>query len=333
METRGNYVLIGLFAVCVVVAAFGFVFWFHNIGGTAKRTTYIVQFDRSASGLRQGSSVLFNGIRMGEVMKLTLNPADPHQVLATIEMDVKAPLRTDTAVGLDFQGLTGIASIALTGGSVSAPPLVSVDGSPPVLVADPSGSQDVTRAAREVLKRIDDLLAENAPTIATTLKNVEAFSATLAANTQRVDNILAGIENLTGGADGKGDIQEAARSLKTLADNLDKRTDDISAGINKFTAVGAKELEAVSISARRTMGEVEKAVKNFDANPSRILWGGGGSSNSTSSATPNPSPKPVAAARPAATPKPVATSTNNAKPDATNGSHAKPIARSIATSQ
>src|SRR6186997_1833391 len=115
METKANYVLIGLFALSVVVAAFGFVFWFNNIGGTAKRSSYLVRFDGSAAGLRAGSAVLFNGIRMGEVMKIIVNPDDPHQVLATIEIDVKAPIRTDTMVGLDFQGLTGIASIAMTG--------------------------------------------------------------------------------------------------------------------------------------------------------------------------------------------------------------------------
>jgi phospholipid/cholesterol/gamma-HCH transport system substrate-binding protein len=348
METKGNYVLIGLFALCVVVAAFGFVFWFHNIGGTAKRNSYVVRFDGSAAGLRAGSAVLFNGIRMGEVKKVVVNPDDPHQVLAYVEIDVKAPIRTDTAVGLDFQGLTGIASIAMTGGSKEAPPFVTTFSEPPMLLADASASQDVTRAARDVLKRIDAQLAEGG-SLYNTFKNVETFSETLANNSKRIDNILAGLENLSGGSDGAGDIQEAARSLKTLADNLDKRTDDISAGINKFTAVGAKELENVGYSARRTMGEIEKAVKNFDANPSRILWGGSSNSSSSSSSNPNTNTntntntKPIATSKPIATPtnnaKPIATPTNNAKPSATPSSNAKPVAtsssnaKSMATSQ
>ena len=290
METKGNYVLIGLFALCVVVAAFGFVFWFHNIGGTAKRDTYLVRFDGSAAGLRAGSAVLFNGIRMGEVMKVIVNPDDPHQVLATVEIDKRAPIRTDTAVGLDFQGLTGISSIALTGGSKEAPRFApTFGGDPPMLIADASAGQDVTRAARDVLRRIDMQLAENG-SLYNTFKNIETFSQALADNSKRVDNILAGIENLTGGADGNGDLQEAARSLKTLADNLDKRIDGISTGINKFTAVGAKELETVGYSARRTLGEIEKAVKNFDANPSRIMFGGSG--NNTNANT-NPNNRPT----------------------------------------
>lgn len=275
METKGNYVLIGLFAVSVVVSAFAFVFWFHNIGGTAKRTTYLVRFEGSAGGLRNGSTVLFNGIRIGEVMKVAVDPTDPHRVLATVEVDVKAPIRTDTAVGLEFQGLTGIASIALTGGSPDAPPFARFPDEPPMLVADQSGSQDVMRVARDVMKRIDGLLAENG-TLYTTFKNVEAFTQTLADNRQRVENILAGLENLSGGPDGKGDIQEAARSIRLLADNLDKRTADITVGINRFSATGARELEAFAGEARRTLSEIDRAVKNLDRNPSRLLFGGSG---------------------------------------------------------
>lgn len=277
METKGNYVLIGLFAVSVVAAAFAFVFWFHNIGGTAKRTTYMVRFDRSAGGLRPGSTVLFNGIRIGEVTKVLVDPADPGRVLANIEVDVKSPIRTDTAVGLDFQGLTGIASIALTGGSPTAPPFARFADEPPMLIADLSGSQDVMRVARDVMKRVDDLLAENG-TLYTTFKNVEAFTQTLADNKGRVDNILAGLENLSGGPDGQGDIQEAARSIKQLADNVDKRTAEITVGINKMTATGAREIAAFGGEARRTLGEIDRAVKNLDRNPSRLLFGGPGNS-------------------------------------------------------
>jgi phospholipid/cholesterol/gamma-HCH transport system substrate-binding protein len=297
METKGNHVLIGLFAVCVVAAAFAFVFWFHNISGTSKRVSYLVRFDGAAPGLRPGSAVLFNGIRMGEVTKLTLNPDDPHQVLATIEIDARAPVRTDTAVGLDFQGLTGIASVSLTGGSKNAPVFARFSDAPPMLIADASASQDVTRAARDVLKRIDTLLADdgtlnntfkNIETFSATLKedgalhnavkSIETFTATLAGNSKRIDNILAGLESLSGGPDGKGDIQEAARSIRQLADNLDKRTAEIGAGINRFSATGARELEAFAAEGRRTLSEIDRAVKNLDRNPSRLLFGGSGNS-------------------------------------------------------
>lgn len=277
METKANYTLIGLFAVSVIFAGFAFVFWFHNIGATANRVTYAIRFDGPASGLRQGSAVLFNGIRMGEVTQLALNPENPRQVLATVEVDQAAPVRADTRVGLDFQGLTGIASVALTGGSSSAPPLVSANGKPPLLIADAGATQDVTQAARNVLRRMDDLLAENGA-LNKTFKNVEQFSAVLAQNSQRIDNILAGLENLSGGPEGNGDIQKAAQAVRQMAENMDKHVAEVSAGFNRFSATGAREIQSFAAEGRRTLNDIDQTVKNLDRNPSRLLFGGSGNS-------------------------------------------------------
>ena len=77
METKANYVVIGLFTLAVIVGAFGFVYWFHDTGSSSDRVSYRVLFDGSVSGLRTGASVLFNGLRVGEVAKLQLDPKEP----------------------------------------------------------------------------------------------------------------------------------------------------------------------------------------------------------------------------------------------------------------
>ncbi|HZS63878.1 MAG TPA: MlaD family protein [Xanthobacteraceae bacterium] len=277
METKANYTLIGLFAVGAIIAGFAFVFWFHNIGAVSNRAVYSIRFDGPASGLRQGSAVLFNGIRMGEVTQLMLDPQNPRLVLATVEIDQNAPVRADTKVGLDFQGLTGIASVALTGGSPSAPALVSTNGRPPLLVADAAATQDVTQVARDALRRIDALLAEDG-TLTKTFKNAQEFTDTLARNSERIDNILAGFENLSGGPQGNGDIQKAAQAVRQLAENMDKHVAEVSAGFNRFSATGAREIEAFAAEGRRTLGEIDRTVKNLDRNPSRLLFGGSGNS-------------------------------------------------------
>jgi phospholipid/cholesterol/gamma-HCH transport system substrate-binding protein len=137
METRANYVVIGLFTLAVIAGAFGFVYWFSRAGDGSERATYRVVFDGAVAGLRTGGWVLFNGIKVGEVSDLKLNPQNPRQVVATILIDKFVPVRTDTRVGLDFQGLTGIASIAIKGGEADATPLVGENGQPPTLVARP----------------------------------------------------------------------------------------------------------------------------------------------------------------------------------------------------
>src|SRR6185312_11406832 len=135
METKANYSIIGLFTLAVIVGVFGFVYWFQNIGGSGERAYYRVVFDGSVSGLRTGGSVLFNGIRVGEVSDLKLNPDKPQQVIATVTIDKSVPVRTDTTVSLEFQGLTGIASVALTGGTAGSPILAGDKKNPPVLTS------------------------------------------------------------------------------------------------------------------------------------------------------------------------------------------------------
>jgi phospholipid/cholesterol/gamma-HCH transport system substrate-binding protein len=300
METRANYVLIGVFTLAVVVGVFGFIYWFQNIGGTGERALYRVQFEGSVSGLRTGASVLFNGIKVGEVTGLSLNPQRPQEVIATVSVDKTVAVRANTEIGLEFQGLTGIASLSLKGGSPNSPVLVSEkDKTPPLLVAPPGATQDVTQAAREALRKVQELIEENQKAFNSALNNIDKFTATLARNSEHIDNTLAsidkftgalagnseridriaqGLENLTGGADGKGgEINEAAKSIRKLSDNLDQRTAEITAGVNRLTGSGAKQIESLSSDARRTLAEIDRAVRNFDRNPSRLIFGGSGS--------------------------------------------------------
>ena len=92
METRARYALIGLFMLAVIAASFAFVYWLENKGGFTQRDVYQVRYEGSVSGLLPGSAVLFNGIRVGEVTHLSLNPQAPQQVVATIAVDRNTPI-------------------------------------------------------------------------------------------------------------------------------------------------------------------------------------------------------------------------------------------------
>lgn len=279
METRASYALIGSFMLAVVAAAFAFISWFSSPGQGGARESYRIVFDGPVSGLRPGASVLFNGIKVGEVITLRLNEKNPRQVIATVAIQSRVggttvPIRSDTKVGLDFAGLTGVASISLTGGGEQSAPLPLPNDGPPILVADPNATEDVTQTARDILRRIDALIAENEQPLKAALHNVETFTGSLAQESSRINRILTGIENLTGGGDAKGTFAEAAQSLRMLADDLDKRTGELSAGLSRFTAAGLREWEALAVDGRRTLGEVERAVKNLDRNAQGLLFGG-----------------------------------------------------------
>src|SRR5882757_1268809 len=198
MEIRAPYALIGLFVLAAIGAVFGFVYWMHNAGGLSARTVYQVRFENTVSGLLPGAAVLFNGIRVGEVTNLQLSPDNPRQITATVAVATTAPVRPDTRAGLEFQGLTGVPVITLEGGTAAAQ-WTTAAGDVRLLTADPLAGQSMTQAARDALRRVDSVLAENSEPLRETIANLKTFSAALARNADRVDGILAGLEKMTGG--------------------------------------------------------------------------------------------------------------------------------------
>jgi phospholipid/cholesterol/gamma-HCH transport system substrate-binding protein len=197
--------------LAVIIASFAFVYWLENKGGFGERTAYQIRFGGSTSGLLVGSSVLFNGIRVGEVTGLGLDPEHPEQVVATIGVDPGTPIRSDTQVGIETQGLTGGAVVTLRGGSATD------EAVPPqgVLMAPPQAGQDWTQAARDAFQRVDDVLAENSDALHSAITNIDTFAGALARNSDKVDGILAGLEKMTGG----GTSQAQAHLFDLVAAN------------------------------------------------------------------------------------------------------------------
>src|SRR5204863_2484397 len=157
METRANYVLIGAFTLAVIAAAFGFVLWFQSLHTTKQRSPIRIVFEGPASGLRNGGSVNFNGIRIGEVVSVKLD--NPRRVVALAMVENNAPIRKDTLVGLEFQGLTGVAASSLKVGEEAAPPVPLDEDGAPTLTADPNRPQDVTGAIRATPPDVNKLAA------------------------------------------------------------------------------------------------------------------------------------------------------------------------------
>ena len=210
METRAPYALIGAFVLVVIGAAFGFVYWLHNTSSLTERTIYRVRFENTVSGLLTGAAVLFNGIRVGEVTALALDASNPNLVTATIAVAAGTPVRADTKVGLDFQGLTGVPVVTLQGGS--KPLGTTSPGEPFTLTADPLAGQSMTAAARDALRRLDGILADNADPLRSTIANLNTFSTALARNADKLDSIVKGLDRLTG-----GDSTDSPRIVYDLA--------------------------------------------------------------------------------------------------------------------
>jgi phospholipid/cholesterol/gamma-HCH transport system substrate-binding protein len=297
METRANFVLIGSFTLAVIAAAFGFVMWFQSLHTTKTRTPLRVVFEGPASGLRNGGSVNFNGIRIGEVVSVKLD--NPRRVVALAMIENNAPIRKDTLVGLEFQGLTGVAAISLKGGEEAAPSVPLDEDGVPVLTADPNALQDVTEAIRGTLQNINRVVADNQIAVKNSLHNLETFTASLARNSEKIDNVMLkvdgvvtkadslmlGLDTLAGGKDG-GELLLTVKSIRELADDFDKRSG------------------ALMSDGRHTLSDISRAVNNLDRNPTRLLFGPATTASVPAGAAPAPAnerkPAAVGERKPAA---------------------------------
>ena len=47
----------------------------------------------------------------------------------------------------------------------------------------------------------------------------------------------------------------------------------VSVGLSQFSNSGLKEFQAFAVDGRRTLAELNKAIKNIDQHPSRLIFG------------------------------------------------------------
>lgn len=232
---RANNLLIGSTTLAVIAAALVGLLGMRKLHTVRQQGPLRIVFEGSADGLHQGGSVNFDGVQVGEVLSLKLD--SPRRIVVLARVDNSAPLRKDTVVGLEFQGLTGVAAISLTGGAAAAPPVpLDADGIP-VLTADLSEKQSI----RDTLHNVDKFLVSNQATVKTTLRDFETNTASLADKVEAVDGFLQLADNafdgfdravgkidniLPGMSNGSADeLFQKVKSLRELAESFRQRSD------------------------------------------------------------------------------------------------------------
>src|ERR1017187_1488048 len=176
--------MIGTTTLALIAAAFVGLLGYRKIHAIRQQGPLRIVFQGSASGLSKGGNVNFDGVQIGEIKSLKLD--NPRKVVAFVMVDNSAPIRKDTVVGLEFQGLTGVAAISLTGGAPAAPPVPLDEDGLPVLTADLSENQSI----RDTLHNVDRMLVNNQAMIRDALLSFETYTASLASKGDAIDSII-----------------------------------------------------------------------------------------------------------------------------------------------
>ncbi|ODS01491.1 hypothetical protein AUC69_06455 [Methyloceanibacter superfactus] len=267
METKANYLMIGGFVLGVLAFAFIFIFWISNFAGGGTR--YLIVFETSVAGLTSGSSVGFNGIKVGEVQSFALDPDDGRKVQVLISVNDGTPVRENSRASIQSLGLTGGSGIQITPGTPDSPLLVATGEDPvPTIQADRGAGQGLFDAAPAALnnanvfiKRLDDLVAANEKAITTTLGNLQQFTSMLNEKNAEIGQMI-------------DDVGQGAQSFKSLSSKLEVSLGDNMDGLTRQAKESMQEFSATMREGRRAAATLNRVLEKLEADPRGFLLGG-----------------------------------------------------------
>jgi phospholipid/cholesterol/gamma-HCH transport system substrate-binding protein len=224
VETKANHILIGSVVLAVVAAIFGFIVWLAKLEIDREFARYYIYFDGAVSGLTVGSDVLYNGIPIGSVKEIRIDPDNPRRVRVLAEVDATAPIRTDSYATLQLKGITGVTEVLIEGGTPTMPKLRPQAGEKYAVIASrPSkiqqifeGAPEVVSSLLELLVRANDLLSnDNRVALAGILKDVNVLTTTIVA---RAENLAKLIDDLQATSN---NLRDAAKSVNQITGKVD----------------------------------------------------------------------------------------------------------------
>ncbi len=297
-----NYTLVGAFVLTLAAVAIAGALWLASGGAFAKQfDPYLAILDESVAGLNLNAPVKFNGVDVGQVRSIDLDPANPARVRLIFDIAHGTPVKVDTLAVLKTQGLTGIAYVELSGGSPASPRLVAAAGALyPEIQTKPSLSARLENVLTSVLAKLDRtsstidavLSEENRKALSDTLAHVAQLTKTLADRSATID---AGIQSAARTFDNSArltaemrteigpalaKISRAAEALEKLGDagalastKAGKTVEAVGADVQRFTSDTGPELQklmaelsVLSVSLRRLTEQTERA-------PNSLLFG------------------------------------------------------------
>jgi phospholipid/cholesterol/gamma-HCH transport system substrate-binding protein len=300
MERNANYALVGLISAILFVGLLVFVVWLAGNGLSRKLDTYNIIFQGPVRGLSQGAEVHFNGIKVGDVSRIYLDPKNATLVIAEARVTSDVPIRADSFATLEPQGITGVNYIQISAGTPSKPLRkdITPEGQIPTIPTKRDALSDllagggyVIQRTVETLDRVNRVLSDqNIKTFGATLTDVESVTAELkkrkmiiddAQKTlQDADQAVVQIRTLAKSSDTlvNGDGKRAIAKLADAATEIEGTAKDLRDTIAKlkgptvdFATTSLPQMTTALISLQRATEHVDQAITELQNNPRGIL--------------------------------------------------------------
>ena len=281
MERNANYALVGIASMVLFVGLVVFVFWLARLQFNQDYDVYDVLFVGPVNGLSEGGEVHFNGIKVGEVTKISLDARDPNRVIARTRVTSDVPIRENSVATLEPQGITGINFIQITAGTSSKRLLKTTvaAGEIPVIHTQRSTFSDLLQGGGTVLSAaLSDVQAitaearERKAIIADAQKALQSIDAAALEITELSRSTKGlvdgdGKRTLAELSDAATEIKAATRDARAMIGKLDGPTSEFAdTGLPQLTRA-ITSLQATAESLDRLLGEVEQNPQGIVAKP------------------------------------------------------------------
>ncbi|MBX9586895.1 MAG: MlaD family protein [Gammaproteobacteria bacterium] len=276
MDTKVNYIIVGLFMAILTLAIIGATIWLAGIHSTHRYNTYVTYMDEAVTGLSEKAPIKFNGVEVGFVDKINLNPQNPQQVRLLLKIQERTPINEATRSSLLVQGLTGIAFVGLTAEKTHAPILKIKPGEMyPVIQSKPSllfrldqTVQSMSENITSVAKNLNDVMSdENKSSLKGSLKNLQEITATFEKNSQNIDDTLRSLNKL---------IDNSAKASDKLPALMTQLETSLKAGKQSMQSLSQQTLPAADqmiLKFKRSLDNIEELTDELSKNPSMLIRG------------------------------------------------------------
>lgn len=211
---------------------------------TQKWDTYYIEFvDYPVSGLQVGGTVNYQGIKVGRVEDIKIDPDDVLKVQVRINIEPGTPIKDDTEAVLSLIGITGLKAVEIRGGTNEAR-TIKPGGN---IKAGSTMIDDISERAISIAEKID-LIAANINEI-TNEQNRENLAKIL----QETSGILETTSiKLSGTLD----------AFSRIANNTADLTDDLSRNMDFLTQNLAGNINDISDSAVESLDTIAKTLND-----------------------------------------------------------------------
>jgi phospholipid/cholesterol/gamma-HCH transport system substrate-binding protein len=298
MERNANYALVGVVFVTLLFGAFVFVVWLANFQFNQQYDNYRIYFHGPVSGLSEGGTVQFNGIKMGEITHIELDERDANRVQTDIRVQAGTPIRTDSTAQAVSQGITGVKFVQISPGTPSKPLLREASRDRrPVIPAARGRMEDmldnvgkVADGGAEALERVNRLLSDaNIATMSTALADVQSVTGELSANRAmfaRMNSAFGKVDRAAGdlqltlasarrslGSDSGAfaELSRTATELHGAATDMRGLIAELHGPVSELSSSTLPEATAALVAIQRAADRLDSVASAIEENPGAVL--------------------------------------------------------------